>query len=94
MRGEEDIKKTQAAIDFFESAVKRDGDFALAYAGLADAYLWMYNSKKEQLWAQKALAAARQAQQLNDGLTSYPRQRVCQRSMDLAIGYGFGSSGN
>src|SRR5262249_29796187 len=28
IRGEEDIKKTQAAIDFFEAAVKRDRNFA------------------------------------------------------------------
>jgi eukaryotic-like serine/threonine-protein kinase len=68
MRGEEDIKKTQAAIGFFEAAVKQDPNFALAYAGLADACLGMYHSKKEPLWSQKAVAAAQQAQQLNDGL--------------------------
>jgi eukaryotic-like serine/threonine-protein kinase len=68
MRGEDDIKKTQAAIGFFEAAVKQDPNFALAYAGLADASLNMYRSKKVPLWAQKAVAAAQQAQQLNDGL--------------------------
>jgi tetratricopeptide (TPR) repeat protein/predicted Ser/Thr protein kinase len=67
-RGEEDIKKTQAAIDFFAAAVKRDRNFAIAYAGLADAYLRMYGSTSEPMWVQKALAAAEQAKQLNDGL--------------------------
>ena len=68
IRGERDIKKTQAAIDFFEAAAKQDRNFALAYAGLADAYLRMYGLKTDPLWTQKALAAAKQAQQLNDGL--------------------------
>jgi tetratricopeptide (TPR) repeat protein/predicted Ser/Thr protein kinase len=68
LRGEEDIKKTRAAIDFFEAAVKHDRNFTLAYAGLADACLAMYRSKKEPLWAQKALQAAQQAEQLDDGL--------------------------
>jgi tetratricopeptide (TPR) repeat protein/TolB-like protein/predicted Ser/Thr protein kinase len=68
MRGEEDLTKTQAAIGFFEAAVKRDPKFALAYAGLADASLDVFHSKREQLWVQKALVAAQQAQQLDDGL--------------------------
>jgi serine/threonine protein kinase/Flp pilus assembly protein TadD len=68
LRGEENVKNTQAAVDFFQTALKKDPNFALAYAGLADASLGMYHSTKDSLWAQKALGAAQQAQQLNDGL--------------------------
>jgi tetratricopeptide (TPR) repeat protein/TolB-like protein len=68
LRGEENIKNTQAAVDFFQAALKKEPNFALAYAGLADASLAMYHSTKESLWAQKALGAAQQAQQLNDEL--------------------------
>ncbi len=68
MRGEEDVKRTEAAVDFLQAALKKDPNFALAYAGLADASLGMYRSTKESLWAQKALGAAQQAQQLNDEL--------------------------
>ncbi|AMY07625.1 hypothetical protein LuPra_00799 [Luteitalea pratensis] len=33
------VQSAKQAIAFFEEAVKRDPDYALAYAGLADAYL-------------------------------------------------------
>ena len=68
MRGEEDLKRSQAAVSFFQEALKKDPNFALAYAGLADASLGMYHTTKDSLWAQKALGAAQQAQQLNDEL--------------------------
>jgi tetratricopeptide (TPR) repeat protein/TolB-like protein/predicted Ser/Thr protein kinase len=68
LRGEEDVKRTQAAVDLFQAALEKDSSFALAYAGLADASLGMYHSTKDSLWAQKALGAAQQAQQLNDEL--------------------------
>jgi serine/threonine-protein kinase len=68
LRGEENVKSTQAAVDFFQAALNKDANFALAYAGLADASLAMYHSTKESLWEQKALNAAQQAQQLNDEL--------------------------
>jgi tetratricopeptide (TPR) repeat protein/TolB-like protein len=68
LRGEENVKSTQAAVDFFQATLKKDPSFALAYAGLADASLKMYHSTKDSLWAQKALGAAQQAEQLNDEL--------------------------
>jgi len=68
LRGEENVKNTQAAVDLFQAALKKDSSFALAYAGLADASLGMYRSTEDSLWAQKALGAAQQAQQLNDDL--------------------------
>jgi eukaryotic-like serine/threonine-protein kinase len=63
-----DEKSFQAALDFFDQALKNDGTFALAYTGIADASLQMYQLKKDSFWTQKALAAAQQAQQLNDNL--------------------------
>jgi tetratricopeptide (TPR) repeat protein len=63
-----DGKSIQAALDYFDQALKSDRTFALAYTGVADASLRMYNSKKDGFWTQKALAAAQQAEQLNDKL--------------------------
>jgi serine/threonine-protein kinase len=67
MRGH-DLKTIQAALDFFDQALKEDPKFALAYTGIAEASLRMNSIKKDSLWTQKALAAAQQAQQLNDKL--------------------------
>ncbi len=67
LRGD-DAKSTQAALDFFDQALKQDPKFALAYTGLAQASLRMYGDKKDSFWSQKALAAAQQAQQINDQL--------------------------
>jgi len=63
-----DAKNVQAAMDFFDQALKQDPGFALAYTGIADASLRMYWLKKDRIWAQKALAAAQEAQQLNGKL--------------------------
>ena len=68
LRGEENLKNTQGAVDFFQAALRKDPSFALAYAGLADASMAMYGTTKDSLWAQKALGAAQQAQQLKDDL--------------------------
>ena len=63
-----DGKSIQAALDYFDQALKSDRTFALAYTGVADASLRMYRTKKDGFWTQKALAAAQQAEQLNDKL--------------------------
>ena len=63
-----DEKSYQSALDYFDQARKADPKFALAYTGVADASLLMNSMKKDSLWTQKALAAAEQAQQLNDKL--------------------------
>jgi serine/threonine protein kinase/tetratricopeptide (TPR) repeat protein len=62
-RSAEDVQK---AIAFFDAALKKDQNFALAYAGVADASLAMYDRNKDSLWTQKALEAAQHARQLND----------------------------
>lgn len=67
IRGHEE-KNVATALDYFNQALKQDPRFALAYTGLADASLRMYDLKKDSFWTQKALSAAQQAQQLNDNL--------------------------
>jgi len=67
MRGHGD-KNVQSALDYFDQALKADPKFALAYTGVADASLRMNSIKKDSFWTQKALAAAQQAQQLDDKL--------------------------
>ena len=68
MRGQQAVNNIKNAIGFYEAALKKDPGFALAYAGIADASLVMYNENKDSLWTQKALGAALQAQRLNDNL--------------------------
>ncbi len=63
-----DSKSVEAAMGYFTQALTQDRSFALAYAGIADAGVQMYDIKKDPFWTQKALAAALQAQQLNDAL--------------------------
>ena len=66
LRSSQDPRKLQASIDFFQQAIRKDGRFALAHAGLADASLTMYQETKDNLWAERARAAALRAQDLND----------------------------
>jgi len=68
MRGQHDVKNVQTAVGLYEQALKKDPNFALAYAGVANASLIMYHEKKDSFWSQKALAAAQQAERLNDNL--------------------------
>lgn len=68
MRGQQDPKRVEAAINYYDQALQKDSGFALAYAGLADACRLMYFAKRDHVWAEKALAAAQQAQRLDDNL--------------------------
>jgi tetratricopeptide (TPR) repeat protein len=68
LRNSQGKKNVGTAIDFFYRALKKDPSFALAYTGLADASLIMYRESKDSFWAQKALAAAQQAEHLNNSL--------------------------
>jgi serine/threonine protein kinase/tetratricopeptide (TPR) repeat protein len=67
LRGRQEVN-LESALNFFEQALTKDSNFALAYAGLADASLNMYYYKKDGFWVQKALAAAQQAQRLGPNL--------------------------
>ena len=68
MRGPLDAKRLDTAMSFYNQAIKSDPRFALAYTGLADASLNMYDLTKDSVWTEKALARAKQAQRLNDKL--------------------------
>jgi tetratricopeptide (TPR) repeat protein len=68
LRGQRDEKNVKAAMNLYDQAIKQDPKFALAYAGLADANLYMYDLKKDRIWADKALGAALQANRFNDNL--------------------------
>jgi serine/threonine-protein kinase len=83
MRGQQDPRNIQTAIDFYQQALEKDPNFALAYTGLADASLSMYREKKEPIWAERALGAAQQAQRLNDNLAE----------VHFALGSVFGVTG-
>lgn len=68
MRNDQDLANVEAAIGFYEEALKKDARFALAYAGIADSAVRMYRTKKDPAWAQRALSAAQQAQAIDDSL--------------------------
>ena len=70
----EEAKRTKegflAAAEYFQKAVEKDGSFAAAYAGLADAYLSMsnYQMQAPEELIPKAKTAAAKALQLDDRL--------------------------
>src|SRR5437588_1556049 len=66
-RNAESLKKS---IDYFNQAIEKDPNFALAYSGLADAYglLPNYSGGSPQEFAPKAKAAAKKAIELDDNL--------------------------
>jgi serine/threonine protein kinase/tetratricopeptide (TPR) repeat protein len=66
LRGKRDVKRVQPAVELFEQAIKKDTNFALAYAGLSDASVVMYDLTKDATWSERALSAAQHAQTLND----------------------------
>jgi TolB-like protein len=68
LRGQQDPKNIQTAIDLFEQAIKKDSGFALAYTGLSDASMLMYREKKDRFWSERGIAAAKQAERLNGKL--------------------------
>jgi TolB-like protein/tetratricopeptide (TPR) repeat protein len=62
-----DLKKS---IEYFEQAIAADPNYALAYAGIADAYVWLpgYTAGAPRDCYPKAKAAATKALQLDDTL--------------------------
>ena len=60
----------RTAIDYFKNAIGKDANYALAYAGLADAYalLSLYGGEGPQETVPQAKAAARKALELEDVL--------------------------
>ena len=64
-------ERLRKAIDHFERACKIDPDFALGYAGLAEAYAWLGSGAvlpPEDIWP-KARLAAEKALEIDEGLS-------------------------
>ena len=83
IRGQRDLKNVGAAIDMLNQAVLKDPRFALAYAGLCDLDLVMYDLTKDPRWPEKALGAGDQAQRVN---ASLPEVHVALGSAYKATG--------
>ncbi len=56
------------AIDAFNKALAEDSNYALAYAGLGQAYAGKYNATKNPAWLEQATRDAGRAVELNDRL--------------------------
>jgi serine/threonine-protein kinase len=67
-RTEEGLK---AAIDYFQSAIRKDPKYALAYSGLADSYAVLpeYSAFPAKEATEKAKAAAAEALEIDDALS-------------------------
>jgi eukaryotic-like serine/threonine-protein kinase len=83
MRGQQDKRNVEAAINFYNQALQLDPRFALAFAGLADASLQMYHETHDTGWADKAVYAAQQGQRIDDSLLEV---RVAAGQAYLATG--------
>ena len=68
LRGKSDKNTLANAIDLFNQAVLKDARFALAYGGLSDADLMMWDLTKDEVWPERALGAAHQAESLDPTL--------------------------
>jgi tetratricopeptide (TPR) repeat protein len=60
---QEDI---DGALDHFLSAIDKDSLFALAYAGVAQAYTYQYHFTLDPVWNDESLKYSRKAVELND----------------------------
>jgi tetratricopeptide (TPR) repeat protein len=54
-------ENTDFAIQMFDEALKLDQDFALAYAGLGEAYWQKYHDTRDNVWVERAIAASDRA---------------------------------
>ena len=64
------VENLDSAVQVFERALAIDPGYALAYAGLGDAYWKKYRSNKEPSWIEKSRAACQQASRLDSKLSS------------------------
>jgi eukaryotic-like serine/threonine-protein kinase len=62
------VGEMKQSVSLFEQAAEKDSNFALAYAGLADASVRLYGETKDSIWAQKANLAAQQAERLSSAI--------------------------
>src|SRR5215470_3368126 len=85
-RGGENLRQ---AIAFYEQAIARDPNYALAYAGLAEAYVTLpfYTGTAPQVTRPKAKAAALKALQLDENLAEAHTALgllLCASDLDIA----------
>jgi tetratricopeptide (TPR) repeat protein/predicted Ser/Thr protein kinase len=64
------VENLDSAVQVFERALAIDPGYALAYAGLGDAYWKKYRSNKERSWIEKSRQACQQASRLDSKLSS------------------------
>ena len=80
------------ALQMFEQAVQRDGNFALAYAGIANVCGLIYELREKQpRWVDRGLAACERAMALDPGraevLAARARMYYAQQKYDDAVAY-------
>ena len=63
-------ESTESAIEVFQRALEKDPGYALAYAGLGEAYWNRYQQTQDGKWVEQALAACGQAATIDAGLAS------------------------
>jgi len=66
---DENPESIDSAIYCFDDAVRRDPHYALAYAGLGEAYWHKYNLSMDVQWAEPAIEYSRHAAELSDQLS-------------------------
>jgi tetratricopeptide (TPR) repeat protein/TolB-like protein/tRNA A-37 threonylcarbamoyl transferase component Bud32 len=64
------VENLDSAIQVFERALTLDPNYALAFAGLGDAYWKKYGSTKEVSWIEKSRTACQQASRLDAKMSS------------------------
>jgi len=68
MKRFDDKTNLTMAISLFEQAIENDSTYALAYAGLAEAYWFMFDTSKEKKWVEFANNALKNALALDEDL--------------------------
>ncbi len=64
----QDSESLESALNLFNHAIELDKNYALAFAGLGEAYWLKYEISKNPDWVDKAKTACKKAYELNSGL--------------------------
>ena len=76
-------ENVENAIKMFHRALERDPRYALAYAGLGEAYWWEFRNTRNSQWVQPAVDACQQAASINDRLAA---AQVCLGTVHIGTG--------
>jgi tetratricopeptide (TPR) repeat protein len=77
------VENLESAIQVFNQALALDHGYALAYAGLGDAYWKKYEVSKEPAWIKSSREACQQANRLDSQLSS---AHVCLGTLNVGTG--------